>query len=113
MGLKKFLAIPALIILYIYGVNYFVYSGFGALSLGLFSSPENSSSSEGNVINVSLGQSVSVEVRRPYFFGLITLPVYASTFGDISMYHNIFFALIGFLTVLFVLMEWRERKWKK
>lgn len=112
MGLKKFLAIPALIILYIYGVNYFVYSGFGALSIGLFSNPENTSS-EGNVVNLSLGESAFVEVKRPYFFGLVTLPVFESTIGDISMYHNIFFAFIGFITVLFALMEWREKRWRK
>ncbi|MBS3054972.1 MAG: hypothetical protein J4452_00570 [Candidatus Aenigmarchaeota archaeon] len=112
MGLKKFLAIPALIILYIYGVNYFISSGFAALSLGLLQNQENASS-EGNVVNVSLGESAFVQVTRPYFFGLITLPVFMSTVGDISMYHNIFFAFIGFITVLFVLMEWRERRWRK
>ena len=112
MGLKKFLAIPALIILYIYAINYFVYVGFPTLS---FASPsaEGGTVGGGSVIVVSVGSGASVEVRRPYFFGLFTLPVFTGGVGDISMYHNVFFAFIAFLTVIFVLMEWRERRWKK
>jgi hypothetical protein len=112
MSLKKFLAIPALIILYIYAVNYFVYSGIPLIS---FAPPktESESTGSGSVVTVGIGQGASVEVRRPYFFGLITLPVFTGSLGDISIYHDIFFAFIGFLTVLFVLIELRNRRWKR
>ncbi len=96
---KRFLAIPILIFLYMVFVDNLVSSNISAGSAG------EAGGQEGGTVNVGVGHSVAVSVTRPYIFGLIRLPVYSSTLGDIGIYHEIFFySLIG-LTVFLILMD--------
>lgn len=108
--LLKYLIIPVLIFGYLFFVNSLIQynPSFG-------SSPEKSVSAGTEVIGV--GESVTVSVTRPYFFGLIRLPIYNSVIGDISGLHNFFFNFVIFLTVALVIydiIQWRRRgRWTK
>jgi hypothetical protein len=62
----------------------------------------------GEVLNI--GQSIGVSVRRPYFFGLIYLPVYTENLGDIGVYHDSFFSFIFILTIALIIIEIKNRK---
>jgi len=74
----------------------------------IISSPTpNPSPSGGEVIG--FGEAVGVMVTRPYLFGLIRLPVYTNTLGDISIYHDAFFYFIVILTVIFIIIEVKNR----
>ena len=105
VGWKKFLLIPALIILYILFIDWLT-------SLSITSQVSSTGESGGGSVEIGLGHAVSVTVVRPYLFGLVKLPVYSAAFGDISIFHDIFFYFILALTVIFVLMEKFPRKMK-
>jgi len=66
--MKKLLIIPILIFVYIFLVDTLSQITFQEISQTVYkgSAPE--------VLNI--GHSIGVSVRRPYFFGLIYLPVY-------------------------------------
>jgi hypothetical protein len=101
--MKKFLLIPILIFIYIFSVDFLSQMSFESASFS-----EGSKSGTGEVLNI--GHSIGVSVRRPYFFGLIYLPVYAESLGDIGIYHNIFFTLIFILTIALIIIEIKNRK---
>lgn len=109
MRYKKFLLIPVLIFLYIYFID----------SLIEFASTvpsEQSTSGEGSAgsaVQIGIGSSVSVVVTRPYLFGLLELPVYVGSLGDISFLHNTFFIFIAILTIIFVIIELRKKERRK
>lgn len=109
MKFKKFVIIPILLFAYLYFVDIIV-----SYNPMIGSSSEKTGSGGAEIIGVSEG--VTVSVTRPYFFGLIRLPIYSSALGDISGIHNFFFNFILVLTVAFVLFEiiqWRRGKWTK
>lgn len=59
---------------------------------------------------IGIGQGIGVSVTRSYLFGLVRLPVYSSSMGDISIFHDIFFYSIAILTGVFILMEIFRKK---
>lgn len=65
------------------------------------------------VEKISVQESAFVKVERPYFFGLLRLPVYTSYVGNIAWAHKLFFYFILALTILFVFLEFRSRKKRK
>ena len=101
--MKKFLIIPILIFVYIFFINFLPQISFQ--SIGFLETPK---SGIGEVVNI--GQSIGVSVIRPYFFGLIYLPVYIEGLGDIGFYNDVFFSLIFILTAIFILIEIKNRK---
>ena len=101
--MKKFLIIPILIVAYIYFVNSMI-----QVVPQIISSPNLSPSGGAEVIG--FGEAVGVMVTRPYLFGLIRLPVYTNTLGDISIYHEMFFYFIVILTIIFIIIEVKSRK---
>jgi hypothetical protein len=103
MRYKKFLLIPALLFFYLFFVVDMLLS-FSPITI----SGTESAPSGGGVQIIGVGEGVSVSVTRPYFFGLISLPVYTSGLGNIGAYHDAFFWLLGLLTVAFVVIEWRD-----
>jgi len=102
--MKKFLLIPILIFIYIFLIDVLSQMSFQPAP----STPQTTSSGGATVIGV--GESVSVSVTRPYLFGLIRLPVYTNSLGNIGIYHDIFFSLIFVLTAVFILLEIKNRK---
>ena len=104
--MKNFLIIPILIVVYIYFFIPFI------STITFPSSTQNgqplSSGGGGEIIGV--GESISVSVTRPYLFGLIRLPVYSNQFGNIGLYHDIFFYFIIILTVIFIIQEIKYKK---
>jgi hypothetical protein len=101
--MKKFLLIPILIIIYIFFVDFLSQMSFESASFS-----EGSKSGTGEVLNI--GQAIGVSVRRPYFFGLIYLPVYTEGLGNIGIYHDAFFTLIFILTAVLIIIEIKNRK---
>lgn len=105
MKYKKFLLIPILILVYIFFINFLVQS--------VIIVPEGASAggeqSSGGILQIGIGASASVSVTRPYLFGLLELPVYTDTLGDISPLHNAFFIFILVLIIIFIIIEWREK----
>ena len=105
MKYKKFLLIPILIFLYIFFINFLVQL--------VVIVPEGPSTGEeqpsGGILQIGIGASASVGVTRPYFFGLLELPVYTDTLGDISPLNNTFFIFILVLIITFIIIEWRNR----
>jgi len=101
--MKKFLVIPILIIIYIFFVNTIVQMGIPSMSIS-----GASKSASGEVVRI--GQAIDVSVRRPYFFGLIYLPVYIDGVGDIGIYHDTFFSIIFILTIALIIIEVKNNK---
>jgi hypothetical protein len=101
--MKKFLLIPILIFVYIFFIDILLQTNFQ--SAGISGSPKGG---VGEVLNI--GQSIGVSVRRPYFFGLIYLPVYTESLGDIGLYHDAFFSFIFILTIALIIIEIKNRK---
>jgi hypothetical protein len=101
VNVKKFLIIPALIIAYVYLIT--VLS-----TITIQAAPSGASSGGGEVIG--LGESLTVSVTRPYFFGLVRLPTYSSALGYIGFYHDLFFYFIIVLTVIFIIQEVKYKK---
>jgi len=105
--MKKFLIIPILIVAYIYFVIFI-------LSQVSFLTPKTESATGPPGAQViGIGESISVSVTRPYLFGLIRLPIYTSQFGDIGLYHELFFYFIIILTVSFIIQEIKYKKKRK
>lgn len=104
MRYKKFLLIPILIIAYVFFINLLIESASFATQAGEGQTPQG-----GSLVNVGISASASVSVVRPYLFGLLELPVYTDTLGDISPLHDTFFAFIVILTIVFMVIEWRKR----
>ena len=101
--MKKFLLIPILIFVYIFFIDILSQTNFQ--SAGISGSPKGG---VGEVLNI--GQSIGVSVRRPYFFGLIYLPVYTESLGYIGLYHDAFFSFIFILTIALIIIEIKNRK---
>lgn len=104
LGLKKFLIIPALIALYFILINVLV-----STNISVGSAPSSGESSSGGLV-IGIGQGVSVSVTRAYLFGLIRLPVYSSSLGDIGIIHDLFFYFIIALTGILVFTEVFKKK---
>ena len=99
MGMKKFLLIPVLIILYLtIGINFLMRFDVG---FGTEAKLDPHSTGE----QIGMGDRVVISVTRPYLLGLIRLPVYSGTMGDISWVHRLFFTFIGVMTAAFTFME--------
>lgn len=101
--MKKFIVIPILIIIYLFLVDALMQINF---------EPEVTASIPGSqgpsVIGVK--DSISVSVTRAYLFGLIRLPVYTDSLGDIGIYHDTFFTIIFILTIALIIIEVKNRK---
>jgi hypothetical protein len=104
MKYKKFLLIPILIAAYLYFINLLLSVSFAPSTTTTEGQPS------GSVQQIGIGATASVVVTRPYLFGLIELPVYTDTLGDISFLHNAFFAFIIILTIAFVAIELIKRR---
>lgn len=104
MKYKKFLLIPVLIVAYVFFIDLLVESASFAPS-----ETTEEGQPSGAMQPIGVTASASVSVTRPYLFGLLELPVYISGLGDISSLHNAFFIFMFFLTVIFVVIEWRKR----
>jgi F0F1-type ATP synthase membrane subunit a len=102
--MKKFLLIPVLIFVYIFIVN-----NLSAISIQT-ENPTSNISNPGGITIIGFGESISVSVTRPYLFGLIRLPTYTSTLGNIGIYHDIFFSFIFILTAILIILEIKNRK---
>jgi hypothetical protein len=101
--MKKLLVIPILIFVYIFFVD-----SLSGVSFQVPSLSETSKSGSGEILNI--GQSIGVSVRRPYFFGLIYLPVYVEGLGDIGFYHDAFFSIVFILAAILIIIEIKSRK---
>jgi hypothetical protein len=101
--MKKFLLIPILIVAYVLFVNYIT-------KIGLPAGPAGQTMSGGTVQTIGIGDSIAVSVTRPYFFGMIRLPVYSAAFGDIGYMHDIFTYFIIVLTAIFIIQEVKYNK---
>jgi hypothetical protein len=103
MKYKKFLLIPALLFFYLFFIVDLMVSFSPIETTGTETAP-----SGGGIQPIGVGEAVSAVVTRPYFFGLIMLPVYTSGLGNIGIYHEAFFWFLGLLTAMFVFIEWRN-----
>jgi hypothetical protein len=101
--MKKLLIPVILIFVYIFLIN-----SLSQVSVQPASASEVSKSGSGEVVNI--GQSVGVSVMRPYFFGLVYLPVYIEGLGDIGIIHDAFFTLIFILAIVLIIIEVKNRK---
>jgi hypothetical protein len=101
--MKKFLAIPVLIFVYIFLIDILSQADFSGLS-------GTNISGGGPGETVGFGQSVSVYVTRPYLFGLIRLPVYSEGLGYMGDYHDAFFMFIFVLTIALIVTEFKHKK---
>jgi len=106
MKYKKFFIIPALIFIYLFFIVDFLVNFNPAIYAG-------GAAPSGAGQPVGIGESISVVVTRPYFFNLIRLPVYTNYVGYIGGYHEAFFYFVGILTVIFIIIEWRNARVKK
>jgi len=104
MKYKKFLLIPALLFFYLFFVVDILLSYSPLSTTGTEAAP----SGGGGIQPIGVGEAISAVVTRPYFFGLIMLPVYTSGLGNIGIYHEAFFWFLGLLTAAFVFIEWRN-----
>ena len=103
MTYKKFLIVPVMLVLYLI---------LWPLLLPIIPTqhhvgPPESLENYGNnglVERIGVGDSITVEIRRPYFFGLIELPVYING-KDIGFMHDTFFSLILIILILMLVYE--------
>ena len=102
MKYKKFLLIPILLFLYVFFIVDFLVN----YNPAIITQTPTTMPSGGQEIGI--GEAITVEVTRPYFFGLFRLPVYTNSIGYIGHYHQAFFYFIGILVVIFVIMEWKQ-----
>ena len=96
----KYLVIPVLFFLYISFADALVSSAPVFFQQGY-------GGGAGGIEVIGLGFAATVSVTRPYFFGLVRLPVYAGDVGDISGIHDTFFAILGIAAVAFVVWDLR------
>lgn len=101
--MKRLLIIPILIFVYIFFIDV-----VSQMSFPGFFYPSYGSGGAGQ--SVSLGQAITVSVRRPYLFGLFYLPVYSGDLGYIGGWHDAFFTFIFILTIALILLEFKHRK---
>lgn len=101
--MKKLLIPVILIFIYIFFINSITQMGFQTNEVS-----ESSGGGPGEVINI--GQSIGVSVTRPYFFGLITLPVFIDGIGNIGIYHDAFFTIVFILELALIIIEVKNRK---
>ena len=106
--MKKFLVIPILIIAYVLIIEVLVNT-----SSQVTPSSTQSSTSSGSTAIIGVGESISISVTRAYLFGLIRLPTYTNTLGNIGAYHDGFFTLIFILTAILIIVEIKNRKEQK
>lgn len=99
MGLRKFLLIPVLVILYLtIGITFLM-----RFNIGVGNEADLNPYSTGE--QIGMGEKVVISVTRPYLLGLIRLPIHSEAIGDISWVHHMFFTFIGVMTVAFAFME--------
>jgi hypothetical protein len=101
--MKRFLAIPVLILAYIFLIDVLSQMDFSDIN-------SNEMIESGGMARVGFGQSISVYVTRPYLFGLIRLPVYSENMGYIGDYHDAFFMFIFVLTIALIVTEFKHKK---
>ena len=91
-------------------VLFFMYVSYADVLLGLtpmvFGLAQGPAGSAGGIQVIGLGMATSVSVTRLYF-GMFRLPVYAGDLGDISGIHDMFFTILGVMTVIFVAWDLR------
>ncbi|MFH0890310.1 MAG: hypothetical protein V1836_04210 [Candidatus Aenigmatarchaeota archaeon] len=109
MKLEKFLLIPLVLVILTWGYLFFV----DQLVAGRISAIDSSNSQKtAGAEIIGVGTAISVQVTRPYIFGLLRLPVYAPVVGDISPMHSLFFLLLVaiavLLTVILIIIERRS-----
>jgi hypothetical protein len=102
--MKKFLLIPISIFVYIFLIEIFSMPIFQEAFLGYGGSGGNGGEA------VGMGTAVEVSVTRPYFFGLVRLPVYTQSLGYIGDYHDAFITFIVVLTITLLLLEFKNKK---
>ena len=100
---KKFLLIPVLVLVYLSFIESITSGNF-------FAGSQGPSGSGGGMVAIGMGHGIGVTVMRQYFFGLITLPVYSASLGNIGGLHTAFFYFVAALTLAFVIMEKRQKK---
>jgi len=104
MKYKKFFIIPVLIFIYVYFIVDFLVS----FNPTVYSPAPTEGGIGGQPIFI--GESVSVVVTRPYFFGLVRMPVYTNYIGYIGNLHEMFFSFIVILIAGFLIIELRNIK---
>lgn len=104
MKFKKFLLVPILFIAYVY-LWQSVLPSCLSQPVATQSPPSAGSPFE----EIPIGESISVTVTRQYLFGMITLPAYFQSVGNIGHVHTYFFWFLLILFVIFVL--WEIRIW--
>lgn len=92
---EKILSIPAVLILYLFLVDFIA-------SNNVFISSIGNAADYGGSLQIGIGQSVGVSVTRKYFFDMLTMPVYSGALGDIGIYHDMFFNFLYILTAVVV-----------
>jgi hypothetical protein len=97
----KYLLIPILLLLYINYSDVLIGTAFTVLS------GQGQGGEGGGLEQIGVGFAATVSVTRPYLFGMVRLPVYAGDVGDISGFHTTFFAILGVITIAFVIWDLR------
>jgi hypothetical protein len=108
MKYKKFLLIPLLLAFYLtFGLNLLMSFNYG---VGTDAVMDKYTAGQ----QIGVGDKVVVSVTRQYLLGLVRLPVYNSSMGDISRIHETFFTLLGGLAIVFVYLEYSglQIRWK-
>ena len=103
VNVKKFLIIPILVVAYVLFINFISQMSPAAAQAG-------QSMGGGTAQTIGVGDSISISVTRPYFFGMVRLPVYSAMFGEIGWMHDMFTYFIIALTVIFIIQETKYRK---
>jgi hypothetical protein len=102
--MKKFLAIPISIFVYIFLIQVLSRPGFQETFFGY-----TGAGAYGGEV-VGMGTAVEVYVTRPYLFGLVKLPVYMPGIGYIGDYHDAFIMFVIVLTIALLLLEFKNKK---
>jgi hypothetical protein len=98
--MKEFIIIPLLFIIYFYAVGLFTSPTFANL-FSAFTQTFTGEQISGTQV-VGIGATASIAVTRGYLFGFYRLPVFTSSLGDISIYHNIFFVSVFLITTFLI-----------
>jgi len=97
----KYLLIPVLLLLYINFLDVLLSTA------SAFVSEQGQGGGDSGIQVIGVGFATSVTVTRPYLYGLVRLPVYAGDLGDISGIHYTFFAVLGLITIIFLVWDLR------
>lgn len=111
MRFKKILIVPLLFFVYIWLIN-----GMANPNISSTVSPSGEGGASGAAVSAGIGTTVTVQVTRatsPYLFGLVNLPNYIDGIGFVKTLHTMFFYFLGILTIIFIIIEWRNKKWQK